>query len=64
MENVDPEWAEHRIRSGMSSGEGLIFHVRDPVSALRKGEMIVIDPGVTDKRAAARRAANSSRRWR
>ena len=47
---VDPEWAEHRIRTGMSSGEGLIFHVRDPISTLRKGEMTVIDPGVTDKR--------------
>jgi len=50
MESVDPEWAEHRIRNGMSSGEGLIFHVRDPVSALRKGVMTVIDPGIPDKR--------------
>ena len=47
---ADPDWAEHRIRNGMSSGEGLIFAVRDPVSALRKGEMMVVDPGVTDKR--------------
>ena len=50
MENVDPEWAEHRVRNGMSSGEGLIFHVRDPISAFRKGEMKVVDPGVPDKR--------------
>ena len=47
---IDPEWAEHRIRTGMSSGEGIIHHVRDQVSAMRKGEMKIIDPGVTDKR--------------
>ena len=34
----------------MSSGEGIIHHVRDQVSALRKGEMKIIDPGVADKR--------------
>ena len=47
---IDPEWAEHRIRTGMSSGEGIIHHVRDQVSKLRKGEMKVVDSGVTDKR--------------
>lgn len=39
--HVDPEWAKHRIRSGLSSGEGLTYHVRD-----RLGD----DPGVDDKR--------------
>jgi hypothetical protein len=38
----DPTWAEDRIRTGLSSGEGLIFHVRDG----DEGK----DPGVADKR--------------
>ena len=47
---VDPEWAEHCIRSGMSSGEGLIWHVRDKVMAMRKGVLTEVDPGIADKR--------------
>ncbi len=29
---VDPEWVERRVVGGLSSGEGLIHAVRDPVS--------------------------------
>ena len=47
---VDPEWAENRVRGGMSSGEGIIHAVRDPVSAMSRGVMKLKDPGVTDKR--------------
>ena len=47
---VDPEWAENRIRGGMSSGEGIIHAVRDPVHAMSRGVMKLKDPGVTDKR--------------
>jgi hypothetical protein len=47
-----------RVRGGLSSGEGLIWAVRDPRSEARKvskgadrhTEMVVVDAGVTDKR--------------
>src|SRR6185436_16859549 len=45
-----PEWAGSCIRTGMSSGEGIIHHVRDPVLAMRKGKLQTVDPGVDDKR--------------
>jgi hypothetical protein len=51
-----PTWAGNRIASGLSSGEGVIYEVRDPVTGQEKdkksGETneVVTDPGVTDKR--------------
>lgn len=51
MELIDADWVKRCIRSGLSSGEGLIHFVRDPVEkANQKGEFEVIDEGVTDKR--------------
>lgn len=56
---ADPEWAETCIKSGLASGEGLIFEVRDPIKKqepIRENrrivgyEEVVVDPGVTDKR--------------
>jgi hypothetical protein len=56
---VDGVWASDRIQAGLSSGEGLISAVRDPVetrSPIRqKGkiidwQMVESDPGVSDKR--------------
>ena len=38
---VDKDWVNNRIRNGLSSGEGLIWAVRDPMPG---------DPGVQDKR--------------
>src|SRR5690606_10039722 len=32
FESVDPVWTESRILSGLSSGEGLIWQVRDPIT--------------------------------
>lgn len=43
---VDEEWVVNCVASGLSSGEGLIWRIRDPV--LENGE--VIDNGVKDKR--------------
>ena len=43
---ADGEWEPTRVKTGLSSGEGLISEVRDPV---RNGAK-VIDPGVEDKR--------------
>jgi hypothetical protein len=42
---VDPVWAKTRVESGLSSGEGLIAHVRDGTSPG--------DSGVADKRVLA-----------
>ena len=59
LAEADPDWAARRIRSGLSSGEGLIYHVRDarheqqPIR--EKGRVVdyqdvVVDPGEPDKR--------------
>jgi hypothetical protein len=45
-----PTWERERIQGGMSSGEGIISAVRDPVWGMRKGVEEMVDPGVTDKR--------------
>jgi hypothetical protein len=46
-----PDWAKN-IASGLSSGEGLIYAVRDPISTTDKktGKLVVTDAGVIDKR--------------
>lgn len=44
FEGMDESWASDRIRSGLSSGEGLIYHCRDIGTAGKD------DPGVSDKR--------------
>lgn len=52
----DRLWERDRIESGLSSGEGLIWQVRDPITKMttdkKTGETTeqVIDPGVDDKR--------------
>jgi hypothetical protein len=60
FQRVDPDWVSTRILNGLSSGEGLIWAVRDEITkeeAIRdKGRVtdqfqtVVIDRGVTDKR--------------
>ena len=46
-----PDWERDNIQTGLSSGEGVIFHVRDPISTLGKdGKTEQVDAGVTDKR--------------
>ena len=51
MHAVDAIWAETRIVSGLSSGEGLISEVRDPVEVPDgEGGTKTIDPGAPDKR--------------
>lgn len=47
---VDPLWIEQRTASGLSSGEGLIWEVRNPIEKMVKGEVVVVDEGMTDKR--------------
>jgi hypothetical protein len=47
---ADATWAATRVMGGLSSGEGLIFPIRDPVEAMKKGVLEITDPGVSDKR--------------
>ena len=56
---VDPEWASNRIMGGLSSGEGLIWNVRDPIEkqeAIRESrrvvgyQTVIEDQGIADKR--------------
>ena len=50
FETTDPEWFS-AIADGLSSSEGLIYHVRDPVEKTdNDGETTVVDEGVSDKR--------------
>jgi hypothetical protein len=46
MEILCQEWAQNRIRSGMASGEGFLYFVRDPIVKADK----IVDEGVPDKR--------------
>lgn len=59
FKRVDQEWCDKRIESGMSSGEGLIYAIRDPVFGQKTGsgkdandepELVLKDEGVEDKR--------------
>jgi hypothetical protein len=59
LEQADPEWAAGRVQTGLSSGEGLIWAVRDPIQEYenvapkgqpKRYELVEADPGVQDKR--------------
>jgi hypothetical protein len=56
LELASPFWAESRVVSGLASGEGLIWQVRDPIVKTVKNkktgeiEEVVEDEGVSDKR--------------
>lgn len=50
LDTVDSEWVRERVLGGMSSGEGVIAAVRDAAFAMRKGELELVDAGITDKR--------------
>jgi hypothetical protein len=58
LEQADAQWFTERVVSGVSSGEGIIWAVRDPIQKRdrirEKGEVryqdVEADPGVADKR--------------
>ena len=51
LDLIDPSWNKGCVSSGLCSGEGLIWAVRDPVRGTNtQGDIEVRDPGVTDKR--------------
>jgi len=47
---VDPTWTLEHFTGGLSSGEGLVWAVRDRIEKIVKGESIVVDAGIEDKR--------------
>jgi hypothetical protein len=47
---ADETWERSRVQTGLSSGEGLIWEVRDPVTRMKDGEEQQIDTGAGDKR--------------
>ncbi len=62
FEPVDPLWLADRVHGGLSSGEGVIWAVRDSIEErkpIKKNgkivdyKMEVVDPGVDDKRLLA-----------
>jgi hypothetical protein len=51
VKHLDEKWAGSRIVSGLSSGEGLIYHIRDQVTKLDDDDNeVIVDPGEPDKR--------------
>jgi hypothetical protein len=55
LNRVDQGWVDACTTSGLSSGEGLIWRVRDPITKLKRNkdgstETVVEDDGVQDKR--------------
>jgi hypothetical protein len=57
LERIDADWRGNRVTSGMSSGEGLIWNVRDPITVTKpfkdkpdEYEEIITDAGIADKR--------------
>jgi len=51
IKDIDPQWYYNCQAQGLSSGEGLIYHVRDRRTKEGKdGEEVVVDEGVVDKR--------------
>jgi hypothetical protein len=49
---ADETWTDDRIKGGLSSGEGFIEAVRDPVEKydVKEKRSEIVDPGITDKR--------------
>jgi hypothetical protein len=54
FQDVDEGWHHHRVVSGLSSGEGLIWQVRDAIERTPehsdKSGNLILDAGVPDKR--------------
>jgi hypothetical protein len=47
---VDTRWTADRTKGGLSSGEGFIYEVRDPIRKWNVKDRQEDDPGVVDKR--------------
>jgi hypothetical protein len=47
---ADSDWTQKCIESGLSSGEGVIWRIRDPIYKIQKGQRVLEDEGIRDKR--------------
>jgi hypothetical protein len=64
LEIVDPEWAQKCVHTGLSTGEGLIWHVRDETREMvptGRGSNKQMTEMVTDKRRGQARAGRRGR---
>jgi len=51
MRIADEEWATNCVRGGTSTGEGLLWQIRDPIiKPGKEGFLECVDPGIDDKR--------------
>jgi hypothetical protein len=59
FQDAEQQWADERVQTGLSSGEGLIWAVRDPIykrerikerGEAARYEEVEADPGIADKR--------------
>ena len=50
VQEIDPEFTNRKIRGGLNSGAGLLYHLRDGVEKRGKNGKSESDEGVTDKR--------------
>jgi hypothetical protein len=65
MRSVDEPWVKERVKDGLSSGEGLMYSIRDSTEKKEKvkgknEERVIVDPGITDKRALFRESEFAS----
>jgi hypothetical protein len=60
MASVDPDWTRDHVLGGLTSGEGMIWAVRDPITKKEpikeRGKVVdyedvIVDAGIEDKRA-------------
>lgn len=50
ISELDPDFSKANVAGGLSTGEGLIFRLRDASATATDGESKSAEPGVTDKR--------------
>jgi len=51
VRSVDEEWVLENIKTGLVSGEGVVWHVRDEIWGKdKKGKEVLLDEGISDKR--------------
>jgi hypothetical protein len=50
FKNIDEKHQNDSLTSGLASGEGLLYQVRDSVVKTKRGKVVVEDVGVSDKR--------------
>jgi hypothetical protein len=50
FDTADSNWNADCVTGGMSSGEGVIWAIRDPIFMMKRGILELSDPGIADKR--------------